>query len=65
MILDNNPSFYDGVLHIIHACVGPTLSTRADGGALSSDPVSCIYYYLKKTIVVMDLADVNIPVATV
>jgi hypothetical protein len=47
MILDNNPSFYDGVLHIIHACVGPTLSTRADGDAPSSDPVSCIYYFKK------------------
>jgi hypothetical protein len=26
----------------VHACVGPTSSTRAGGGALSSDPVSCI-----------------------
>jgi hypothetical protein len=48
MILDTNPLFYDGVLHIIHACVGPTSSTRADGGAPSSDPVSCISYFFKK-----------------
>jgi hypothetical protein len=31
----------------VHACMGPTLSSRADGGALSSDPVNYIFY-LKK-----------------
>jgi hypothetical protein len=31
----------------VHACVGPTLSSRADGGALSSDPVSCISLFKK------------------
>jgi hypothetical protein len=26
----------------VHACVGPTSSSRADGSAPSSNPVSCI-----------------------
>jgi hypothetical protein len=31
----------------IHACVRPTSSSRADGGAPSSDSINCIFY-LKK-----------------
>jgi hypothetical protein len=27
---------------VVHPCVGLTSSRRADGGALSSDPMSCI-----------------------
>jgi hypothetical protein len=47
----------------IHACVGPTSSNCAGGGAPSSNPLNCIFY-LKKTIIVMGLADVTRPVFT-
>jgi hypothetical protein len=29
----------------VHACVGSTSSSRADGGALSSVPISCIFLF--------------------
>jgi hypothetical protein len=32
----------------MHACVGPTSSSRADSGAPSSDPMSCISLFFKK-----------------
>jgi hypothetical protein len=31
-----------GMHAYMHACVGPTSSSRADSGAPSSDPMSCI-----------------------
>jgi hypothetical protein len=40
----------------VHASVGPTLSSRANGGAPLSDLVSCISLF-KKTIVVTDLVN--------
>jgi hypothetical protein len=48
----------------VHACVGLTSSSRADGGAPSSNPMSHIFL-LKKTIVVTGPTDVSIPIATV
>jgi hypothetical protein len=48
----------------MHTCVGPTLSSRAEGSALSSDPISCISLF-KKTNVAMGLADISRCVATV
>jgi hypothetical protein len=47
----------------MHASVGPMLSTRAGGGAPSSNLVSCISLF-KKTIIVTGLTDVTRPVAT-
>jgi hypothetical protein len=48
----------------VHACVGPTLSSRADDDAPSLDPMSCISLF-KKTIVVTRTTNVSRPVATV
>jgi hypothetical protein len=48
----------------VHACVGPTSSSRADGGAPSSNPMSHIFLF-KKTIIVTGSADVSRPIATV
>jgi hypothetical protein len=31
----------------VHACVGPTSSSRADGGAPSSNPMSHIFLFKK------------------
>jgi hypothetical protein len=31
----------------VHACVGTMLSSRADGDAPSSDPISYIFYFKK------------------
>jgi hypothetical protein len=46
----------------VHACVGPTSSSRADSGPPSSDLMSCISLF-KKTIIVTSPTDVSRPVA--
>jgi hypothetical protein len=45
----------------MYACVGPMSSSPH--GASSSDPMSCTSLF-KKTIVVMGIVDVSMPVAT-
>jgi hypothetical protein len=47
----------------VHACVDPTSSSRANGGASPSDPVSCISLF-KKTSIVTSFTDVSRPIAT-
>jgi hypothetical protein len=47
----------------MHACVGLTLSSCADGYAPSSDPVSYISLF-KKNIVVTRLTDISRPITT-
>jgi hypothetical protein len=47
----------------LHACVGPTSSSCADGDVSSSDPMSCISLF-KNTIVITSYIDVSMSVAT-
>jgi hypothetical protein len=48
----------------VYACVGPTLSSLADGGAPSLDLINYISLF-KKSIIVTDFADISRPIATV
>jgi hypothetical protein len=48
----------------VHACVGPTSSTRAGGDAPLSDSMSCISLFYK-IIIVTDFTDISRPVAIV
>jgi hypothetical protein len=47
-----------------YACVGPTSSSHADGGAPLSGPMNCISLF-KKSIVVTGSADISRPIAIV